>query len=77
MDFKHRDQRNLEECVADCFKAVKESFRGSLDQSGVQLMRDCWEQASERFKQFNLGRHQKQALKDAQTWLSQRLDAKL
>ena len=29
--FKSTDKKSIDECVADCFKTIKENFKGSID----------------------------------------------
>ncbi|CDW82092.1 viral a-type inclusion protein repeat containing protein [Stylonychia lemnae] len=53
---------------------IKDNYKGTLqlDPSNIITMKECWEQVNERFKQLNLSKFQKQAIKDAQQWLNQR-----
>jgi len=61
IDFKPKESKTLDDFLPECFKTIKENFKGNLDPSTIALLRDCWDQVSERLKQFNLSKFQKQA----------------
>lgn len=70
-------QDSLEQNIVKFTDIIKDNFKGSkmIDESMVHTMKEVWEAISERFKALNLQKHQKQAQKDAQNWISSRFSS--